>query len=130
MDVILTHFRQFNIPIVGSWLRHTRQSGFRTPQLQQQNIPSIPSSYVRNNQPTQSFQPINGQSVTPTTQQTPYQVDASDTAEDNEIDLHNKEFCVDVSSYQPVVWEERPGESCTTLMRMMPASTSPPSSPR
>ena len=72
---------------------------------------------MRNNQPSQSFQP--GQTVTPTTQQTPYEVDASDTAEDNEIDLHNKEFCVDVSSYQPVVWEEKPGESCTTEMRMM-----------
>merc|ERR1719437_191115 len=31
------------------------------------------------------------------------------------VDLHNKEFCVDVSSYQPVVWEERDGEVCHTL---------------
>ena len=43
----------------------------------------------------------------------------SDDADDGEIDLHNKEFCVDVSSYQPVVWEERPGETCVTEWRMM-----------
>merc|ERR1712106_894033 len=29
-------------------------------------------------------------------------------------DLHNKEFCVDVSTYQPVVWVERDGEECKT----------------
>ena len=31
------------------------------------------------------------------------------------IDLHNKEFCVDVSTYQPVVWVERDAESCETV---------------
>ena len=31
------------------------------------------------------------------------------------IDLHNKEFCVDVSTYQPVVWVEREAESCETV---------------
>jgi len=30
------------------------------------------------------------------------------------LDLHNKEFCVDVSTYQPVVWVERDGEECKT----------------
>jgi len=35
--------------------------------------------------------------------------------EDEPVDLHNKEFCVDVSTYEPVVWEERDGESCTTI---------------
>jgi len=30
------------------------------------------------------------------------------------VDLHNKEFCVDVSTYQPVVWVERDGEECKT----------------
>ena len=34
------------------------------------------------------------------------------------IDLHNKEFCVDVSTYQPVVWEEREGEACRTEWQM------------
>ena len=34
-------------------------------------------------------------------------------AEDS-VDLHNKEFCVDVSTYQPVVWVERDGEECKT----------------
>merc|ERR1712106_849769 len=29
-------------------------------------------------------------------------------------DLHNEEFCVDVSTYQPVVWVEREGEECKT----------------
>ena len=31
------------------------------------------------------------------------------------VDLHNKEFCVDVSSYQPVIWVERDGEECHTV---------------
>merc|ERR1712107_710109 len=33
---------------------------------------------------------------------------------DEEIDLHNKEFCVDVSTYQPVIWVERDGQVCKT----------------
>ena len=33
---------------------------------------------------------------------------------DNPVDLHNKEFCVDISTYQPVVWVERDGEECKT----------------
>ena len=33
---------------------------------------------------------------------------------DDSIDLHNKEFCVDVSTYQPVVWVEKDGEECKT----------------
>merc|ERR1711976_96355 len=35
-------------------------------------------------------------------------------SEDEEIDLHNKEFCVDVSTYQPVVWVKRDGQVCKT----------------
>ena len=32
------------------------------------------------------------------------------------VDLHsNKEFCVDVSAYQPVVWENREAEECDTI---------------
>ena len=31
------------------------------------------------------------------------------------VDLHNKEFCVDVSAYQPVVWKEREAEECDTV---------------
>ena len=31
------------------------------------------------------------------------------------VDLHSKEFCVDVSAYQPVVWEEREAEECSTV---------------
>ena len=31
------------------------------------------------------------------------------------VDLHNKEFCVDVSAYQPVQWEEREEEECDTV---------------
>ena len=31
------------------------------------------------------------------------------------VDLHNKEFCVDVSTYQPVVWVEREAEECETV---------------
>merc|ERR1719412_2830051 len=31
------------------------------------------------------------------------------------VDLHNKEFCVDVSAYQPVVWAEREAEECSTV---------------
>ena len=56
-----------------------------------------------------------------TTTQAPYNnnEDEAATTADGDIDLHNKEFCVDVSSYQPVVWEERPGESCETRWTMM-----------
>jgi len=31
------------------------------------------------------------------------------------VDLHNKEFCVDVSTYQPVVWQEVDAEQCDTV---------------
>jgi len=37
------------------------------------------------------------------------------TEESTGIDLHNKEFCVDVSTYQPVVWVESDGEECSTI---------------
>ena len=40
--------------------------------------------------------------------------DYSAPSEDS-VDLHNKEFCVDVSSYQPVVWVERDSEECHTV---------------
>ena len=30
------------------------------------------------------------------------------------VDLHNKEFCVDVSTFLEVVWVERDGEMCKT----------------
>ena len=30
------------------------------------------------------------------------------------MDLHNKEFCVDVSAYKPLKWVEMEGESCKT----------------
>ena len=42
-----------------------------------------------------------------------YDAPADDLA-DEEIDLHNKEFCVDVSTYQPVIWVERDGQECKT----------------
>ena len=31
------------------------------------------------------------------------------------VDLHTKEFCVDVSTYQPVVWQEVDAEQCSTV---------------
>ena len=34
---------------------------------------------------------------------------------DNTVDLHNKEFCVDVSTYEPVVWKEVDAEQCDTV---------------
>merc|ERR1712083_607491 len=34
--------------------------------------------------------------------------------EEEVVDLHNKEFCVDVSTFQEVVWVERDGEMCKT----------------
>merc|ERR1712038_2240713 len=34
---------------------------------------------------------------------------------DNNVDLHNKEFCVDVSTYEPVVWKEVDAEQCDTV---------------
>jgi len=34
---------------------------------------------------------------------------------DKPVDLHNKEFCVDVSAYQPVQWVELEDEECDTV---------------
>ena len=41
------------------------------------------------------------------------------TEDEGDIDLHNKEFCVDVSSYEPVRWQESQGEVCRPQWRMM-----------
>ena len=30
------------------------------------------------------------------------------------VDLHNKQFCVDVSTYEPLEWVEKEGEECST----------------
>jgi len=38
-----------------------------------------------------------------------------DPTQEEIIDLHNKEFCVDVSIYEPVVWVEEEAEECSTL---------------
>ena len=35
--------------------------------------------------------------------------------EQEPVDLHNKEFCVDVSTFDPVTWVEREGEECETV---------------
>merc|ERR1719309_1821797 len=40
---------------------------------------------------------------------------ADDAAAPQAVDLHNKEFCVDVSTYQPVVWVESEAEECSTV---------------
>ena len=40
---------------------------------------------------------------------------APSTPDAEGVDLHNKEFCVDVSTYQPVVWVERDSEECSTV---------------
>lgn len=42
---------------------------------------------------------------------------SQDTLEGGEgnVDLHNKEFCVDVSTYEPVVWQEVDAEQCDTV---------------
>ena len=34
---------------------------------------------------------------------------------EDSVDLHNKEFCVDVSTYEPVVWQEVDAEQCDTV---------------
>ena len=34
---------------------------------------------------------------------------------DKNVDLHNKEFCVDVSTYLPVEWQEVEAEQCDTV---------------
>jgi hypothetical protein len=40
---------------------------------------------------------------------------APQSSGDEPVDLHNKEFCVDVSTFEPVVWEEKDGEECSTI---------------
>merc|ERR1712106_690359 len=34
---------------------------------------------------------------------------------EEEVDLHKGEFCVDVSTFEPVIWVERDGEECNTI---------------
>ena len=38
--------------------------------------------------------------------------------DEGDIDLHNKEFCVDVSSYEPVIWKESQAEVCGPQWRI------------
>merc|ERR1712168_89425 len=45
----------------------------------------------------------------------PDQAYGSPAANSDAVDLHNKEFCVDVSTYQPVVWVERDSKECTEV---------------
>ena len=45
---------------------------------------------------------------------TSYGSSAAAAPVENSVDLHNKEFCVDVSTYKDVVWVERDGEECKT----------------
>jgi len=40
--------------------------------------------------------------------------DGAPATDDAPVDLHNKEFCVDVSAFKPLEWVEREGESCST----------------
>ena len=129
----LQYFRRFS-----PW-RHTRQSGFRLPQGhggQQQSSPltlgghqsaSLSSGGQFNGQFASQIQP-----PAPSYQQTPVTGDDSggqppyeenevedDTEDEGDIDLHNKEFCVDVSSYEPVRWQESQSEVCRPQWRMM-----------
>ena len=92
------------LPVLGKWMRHTRQSGYR---------PAGP--------PPPKGLPAGGVTVQPQSGgngagYAPGEEAGLDT--DSPIDLHNKEFCVDVSTYQPVVWEEREGEACRTEWQM------------
>merc|ERR1719192_200183 len=84
------------LPVLGKWMRHTRQSGYR-PERPAGPPPGLPAGGV-------AVQPQSGGDSGG------YSDPAVDT--DSPIDLHNKEFCVDVSTYQPVVWEEREAEAC------------------
>ena len=40
---------------------------------------------------------------------------APSASDSNAVDLHNKEFCVDVSTYLPVEWQEVEAEQCDTV---------------
>ena len=42
-----------------------------------------------------------------------------DKEDEGDIDLHKKEFCVDVSSYETVRWQESQSEVCRPQWRMM-----------
>ena len=90
------------LPVLGKWMRHTRQSGYRPAGPP----PGLPAGGV-------TVQPQSGGN---SAGYTPGEEAGVDT--DSPIDLHNKEFCVDVSTYQPVVWEEREGEACRTEWQM------------
>ena len=38
----------------------------------------------------------------------------SEEEKQDPVDLHNKEFCVDVSAYKPLKWVEMDGQECKT----------------
>ena len=40
---------------------------------------------------------------------------APSDSDSNAVDLHNKEFCVDVSTFLPVEWQEVEAEQCDTV---------------
>ena len=92
------------LPVLGKWMRHTRQSGYRPAGPP----PGLPSGGV-------TVQPQAGGN---SAGYSPGSESDSAVDIDSPIDLHNKEFCVDVSTYQPVVWEEREGEACRTEWQM------------
>ena len=98
------------LPVIGKWLRHTRQSGYRPGAPGAPAVgPGGPGALPAGGVAVQGVQGGSGYSPG---------VDDGLTDPDGPIDLHNKEFCVDVSTYQPVIWEERDAEACKTEWRM------------
>ena len=131
----MQYFRRF-VPVSSPW-RHTRQSGFRLPQGQggQQAASLVLGGHGARFQqgqfasqiqpPAASYQqtPASGDGIGGQSQpgQPSYEEnEVEDVSEDEgDIDLHNKEFCVDVSSYEPVRWQESQAEVCRPQWRMM-----------
>merc|ERR1711976_945244 len=81
----------------------------RPPTFSQQNTFSAPSSSSYGSPAAPASSGYGSPAADPVNE---YKAPSDDDSE--EIDLHNKEFCVDVSTYQPVVWVERDGQVCKT----------------
>ena len=131
----MQYFRRFS-----PW-RHTRQSGFRLPQGHrgQQSSPlTLGGHQAASASPGGQFSVQFSSQIqppAPSYQQTPASGDdgigqpgqpsceenevEDDTEDEGNIDLHNKEFCVDVSSYETVRWQESQSEVCRPQWRMM-----------
>ena len=93
MLIAIVAAHEVKYPIIKAWTKHVAKpsseslESLREPRNAQQNGYGAPA------------QPSYG---------------AAEEPSEEVVDLHNKEFCVDVSTFQEVIWVEKEGEMCKT----------------